>query len=246
MQRGISMKNILTCVLAALLSGCFLTAAMAENRFVLHDASQHYNFVIQLDTDCSPPAKEEYGTCEGPGMLVVSDKKNRSELQKIRMDNIFISFAGKDEPLVNSARMYDYQGVINVGDFDFDGHEDFAVQNGNNGPYGGPTYDVYLYSKAGNRFVLSESLTNLISETLGFFQVDSRQKLIKTSAKSGCCYHEYVEYKVVKGEPVPVYRVIEDALNSGDDEYVTVTKERFHDGRWHSTSEKIKIKEYYR
>ncbi len=240
------MKNMLICVLALLSALCFISAAVAENRFVLRDASQHYDFIIQLDNDCSSPGKEEYGSCEGPGMLLVYDKKSRSELQKIRMDNIFISFAGKGEPLVNSARLYDYQGVINVGDFDFDGHEDFAVQNGNNGPYGGPTYDVYLYSKASHMFMLSESLTRLVSETLGFFQVDSRQKLLKTSAKSGCCYHEYVEYKVIKGDPVPVYRVIEDAMNSGDGEYVTVTKERFYDGRWHSTSEKIKIEEYYR
>jgi len=240
------MKNILICVLALLSALCFVTAAMAENRFELRDASQRYDFIVQLDNGCSLPVKEEYGSCEGPCMLLIYDKKSRRELQKIRMDNIFISFAGKGEPLVNSARMYDYQGVINVGDFNFDGQEDFAVQNGNNGPYGGPTYDVYLYSTAMRKFALRESLTRLVSETLGFFQVDSRQKLLKTSAKSGCCYHEYVEYRVVKGDPVPVYRVIEDAMNSDAGDYVTVTKERFHDGRWHSTSEKIKIKEYYR
>jgi hypothetical protein len=84
------------------------------------------------------------------------------------------------KPLVNTARLYDLQGVINVADFDFDGHADFAVQNGNDGPYGGPTYSVYLYDNASKQFVLSDELSTLTSETLGMFQVDAKRKRLRT------------------------------------------------------------------
>ena len=70
--------------------------------------------------------------------------------------------------------MYDTQGTINVGDFDFDGEPDFAVQADERRPRtGGPTFRVFLFSKKLGRFVLSEPLSKLTEESLGFFEVDA-------------------------------------------------------------------------
>jgi hypothetical protein len=136
------------------------------------------------------------------------------------------------KPLVNSANLYDFQGVINVGDFNFDGREDFAIRNGNNGSYGGPTYDVYLSDRASGRFVFNEAMSELVMETLGFFEVDSRHKVIRTTAKSGCCYHEFTTYRVENNTPVAIANHIE-ALTA-DGTKMEIRDERFVNGKWQS------------
>ncbi|CAD5110596.1 XAC2610-related protein [Zestomonas carbonaria] len=90
-------------------------------------------------------------TCESSGQIAVAKKGQATAYQLIDLSNIFITIED-NKVLINSAKLYDYQGVINVGDFNFDGLEDFAVQNGNNGSYGGPSYDIFLYNKKKGNF----------------------------------------------------------------------------------------------
>jgi hypothetical protein len=117
---------------------------------------------------------------EGPASSTSSTSAASVAYQQLRLDNVYMAHGDNGKPLVNTARLYDLQGVINVADFDFDGHADFAVQNGNDGPYGGPTYSVYLYDNASKQFVLSDELSTLTSETLGMFQVDAKRKRLRT------------------------------------------------------------------
>lgn len=198
------------------------------------NASKKYDFVIQLQNYCIPSG-DSY-TCSSAGLLQVLKKGTAVVLQNIPLETIFLSFE-KQKLLVNSAALYDYQGAINVGDFNFDGQEDFAVQNGNNGSYQGPSYDVFLFSKG--QFHYSKELSELIESTLGFFGFDTKRKRLTTFAKSGCCYHETTVYKVVKNKPVAVVRFVDDARS--DDGQGFVTEEHFVNGKW-----KIKHKERYR
>jgi hypothetical protein len=94
--------------------------------------------------------------------------------------------------------MYDDQSVVYYEDFNFDGHKDFALQDGRSSCYGGASYRVYLYQKG--RFVQDKALTKLAQEKCGMFDVDSHKKTIETMAKSGCCYHEYDTYGYQKGK----------------------------------------------
>ena len=246
------LNKIITILLSTLLSTSFLLfsatkAPLAKelNSFQINSASGKYDFTIQFDKDCDQNNKETMGSCEGSGAVTVLAKSSKRQLQTFRMENIFLSFTDKSEPLINSAELYEYQGVINVGDFNFDGHEDLAIQNGNNGSYGGPSYDVYLYNPASRKFVLNEPLTNLILETLGFFQLDTSKKPIKTAAKSGCCYHESVEYRIKGNRLEPIHRIIEDATDPNS-EYVTISEEELVNGKWRSRTEKKLIKNYYK
>ena len=52
--------------------------------------------------------------------------------------------ADSGEARVNTAQLYDYQGTIVVDDYNFDGREDLAAQTGQDGPYGGPTFSIFL------------------------------------------------------------------------------------------------------
>lgn len=186
-------------------------------------------------------------TCEGPAFLGIQRAGNNEVAQAIYLPNVFLTRQENGEPLVNSARLYDYQGVINAGDFNFDGQPDFAVQNGNRGSYGGPSYDVFLFDARWQRFIYSPELSALTLENLGFFDIDGKRKRLITFSKSGCCYHEKSEYVMEANRPVEVKREIEDAAGgSGDPEMVLLSTEELVDGQWKTTSSrKVPFKEIY-
>lgn len=203
-------------------------------------AAPGYDFLLDMQ-----PCSEQ--TCEGPAYLGIQRKGSNAVLQAIYLPNVFLTRQDNGEPLVNSARLYDYQGVINSGDFNFDGQTDFAVQNGNRGSYGGPSYDVFLFDAPRQRFIHSPALSTLTLENLGFFDVDKERKRLTTFAKSGCCYHEKSEYIVKANQPLAVKREIEDAAGgSGDPEMVLLSTEELVDGKWQTTSSrKVPFKELY-
>lgn len=202
--------------------------------FKLTQASRSFDFVIRMFPITPGP---DDTTREGPGRVLIFAKGSATPLQIIVMDNIFASLDKGGQPLTNTAKLYDYQGLINVGDFNFDSHEDFAIQNGNDGAYGGPSYNVYLYSPSTDRFQLSQSMTDLIASTLGFFAVDTDKKLLTTLSKDGCCFHTTTTYTVVHDNPIPVSRETQDATKS--DKYVLVTTQRMVNGKWQGKSKRV-------
>ena len=157
---GSSRIGCLACVLAALVwtdagrTQCRPdVSGSREVQYRLTAVSREFDFVIHLRPDLKQRAGEEIeGYCEAPGEVIIYRKGSTKPLQTIGMRDIFVSLKNSGEPLTNSAQLYDDQGVVNAGDFNFDGHEDFAVQNGNHGPYGAPSYDVYLFSPVKGQF----------------------------------------------------------------------------------------------
>ena len=201
--------------------------------FRLNAIAKQHDFVLRMLEACPAQSDKEDTTCEGPAQLLIHDKGQRAVRQVINLPKVFVTLPkGSKGPLVNSAHLYDYQGVINVGDFNFDGQEDFGIQTGNEGSYGGPSYDIYLFNAQAQRFVPNSEMTGLIQETLGFFEVDAKNKRLRTWAKSGCCYHERTVYAVEHDVPVAVERRIDDAQGPGDKMKVTV--ETLVNGKWRS------------
>ena len=139
--------------------------------------------------------------------------------------------------IVNDDGLYDLQGTIIVGDFDFDGREDFAVQIDQSGPYGGPTFAVFLRSATRRRFVRSEPLSRLTQETLGFFRSTPRGTVYSRRRRAAAAFHVFEEHEVVDRRPRVVERVTEDALRG--DGFVVVTEERRVGGRWHKTVRRV-------
>jgi uncharacterized protein YecT (DUF1311 family) len=206
----------------------FVTAADAKGaHFDIKNASKTHDFVIRMMKPCDPPGADG-GSCEGPGIVEISAKGAAQPAETIVMENIFVSLTKQAKPLTNSAALYDYQGVINTGDFNFDGVEDFAIQNGNEGSYGGPSYDVYLGS-AGGTHAYNGPLSDLIQQSLGFFTVDAKAKTLATFSKDGCCHHEFTVYGVAYDKPEPVSRTVEDADSETTGK---TTEERMVNGSW--------------
>jgi hypothetical protein len=125
------------------------------------------------------------------------------------------------------------ESVIAFEDFDFDGAKDFAIMDGRNSCYGGPSYRVFLSRKRG--FVESKGFTRLAqAEYCGLFQVDRPKRRIHAMTKSGCCWHEYTTFAVVNGDPVAVEIVTESV---SPDDQLTITTQRVVNGKWKTTSE---------
>lgn len=198
----------------------------------LQRASKNYDFLLTLDEPCSEQ------TCESSGSLAVLRKAADKPLQIIALPGVFLSRSDNGEPLVNSAQLYGYQGVINVGDFNFDGAEDFAVQNGNHGSYGGPSYDVFLYDQRQQAFRYAHAMSELIASTLGFFAVDEQTQRLETFAKSGCCWHRTSRYQVESNVPHEIWRMTEGATNDGGEGGMLVETEEWKDGEWRVVSSK--------
>jgi hypothetical protein len=134
-------------------------------------------------------------------------------------------------PKANITRRYDDQSVINFGDFNFDGYEDVAICDGNNGGYGSTSYQVYLYSKRLGRYVHDPAFSELAQGTsLGMFETDEAKKIHYVYSKSGCCEHWTEGYDVPRGKPRKVYEH-RTSLIFPDGHYEITTKKLIR-GRW--------------
>lgn len=225
-------------ILALLLTIFSASGVSAQKTFLLKDASKNYDVKIKI-TKC------EDDICEGKAAVEILKKNGPAVVQTIAMPNLYLELNEDQKPTANLIELYgmNNSGVI-FDDFNFDGAEDLALRNGNEGAYGGPSYDVFLAAKPNNKFVKNAALTKLASENLGMFEIDKQKKTIETLNKSGCCWHQTTRYKVVNNRPVKVYVFTEDAADGGDK--VKLITETLVAGKWKKTFKTALTKDYYK
>ncbi len=227
------MKNIL--ILIFLLT----STAFAQHTFELKDASKYFDVKVQV-------AECDSSSCRGAATFSFYKKGGTKAYQVIKLPDSYVQLGDDDgKPLVNTTRLYDDQSIVNVNDFNFDGMEDVAICDGTNGSYNGPSYRVYLSSKAAGKFVFNQKFTDLAYH-LGMFEVDKKKKELEIFDKSGCCWHITERYKVVANRPVKVYELVEDA--TGFDEkknmrIVTTTTKTLLGGKWKTTVKTERVKD---
>ncbi|MFO0547290.1 MAG: hypothetical protein U0271_02820 [Polyangiaceae bacterium] len=124
------------------------------------------------------------------------------------------------------------------GDFNFDGHEDFAVNDADSGSYGSPSYAVFLYQPRRKAYVLSPELSRLTEESLGFPTVDSSKRRLMASSKSGCCIHWHSEYAVVGDVPLRMKTVTDE--DSANGSCLVTTELRGKDGAWRQSRRSLR------
>src|ERR1700754_1111706 len=93
-----------------------ITASATDSQKIeIRNASKTYDFVLAITPN---KAESDAHSLEGPGTITIRDKRNRRPPQTLSVENISVVFAedGKS-PLVNTAPLYSYQGVLQVGDF---------------------------------------------------------------------------------------------------------------------------------
>jgi hypothetical protein len=145
------------------------------------------------------------------GWVGIYNKKSKKELIKIYSDELTFELH-KGKVLANIKELhYGEQSQILYEDYNFDGIKDFAIMNGQNSCYHGPSFEIYLATNKG--FKYSDSFTELAQEYCGMFDVNYKTKTISTMTKSGCCWHQYSEFKVEKNSPYPI-KIVEEGLNT--------------------------------
>jgi hypothetical protein len=200
------------------------SSVFAQKTFELKNASKYFDIKIRV-------AKCDDEFCRGPATFGFYKKGLTAPYQLINLPRTLIQLGNNGKPLVNDTLLYDEQSVVNVGDFNFDGMEDIALCDGENGSYGGPSYRVYLSSKIGGKFVYSAALSKLGSH-LGMFTIDKKNKTLETFDKSGCCWHITERYKVINDRPVKVFEEVEDATADPNGKRVKVTTKKLLAGKW--------------
>lgn len=136
------------------------------------------------------------------GWIAIYEKKTNKQLIKVVSDELALSLHdGKAIANIKSLP-YGEQSLIMYEDFNFDNKEDFAIEDGQNSCYHGPSFKIYLASGSG--FVFSKPFTRLAQEYCGMFNVDYHEKKIFTMTKSGCCYHEFSDFIVENNKPKAV------------------------------------------
>lgn len=203
----------------------------AQKTFVLKDASKYFDIKISV-------AKCEDGFCSGKTSFSFYKKGGTTPYQVINLPDTQIQLDENGKAQANISMLYDNQSAVNIGDFNFDGMEDVAVCDGANGSYGGPSYQVYLSSKAAGKFVFNKEFTDL-GKHLGMFEVDAKKKVLRIFDKDGCCWHVTEEYSVVGGKPVKVFVEEEDATIK-DETKVKVTTKTLVNGKWQTKVKYVK------
>ncbi|HEY0458573.1 MAG TPA: hypothetical protein VGC97_05425 [Pyrinomonadaceae bacterium] len=213
----------------------------AQKTFLFKNESKIYDVKVRVENCGTEFAKL---ICNSKGTFYLLKKNSGQVFQTIEMEETFLSLEGK---MVEKGDITEALGNDNLGvyftDYNFDGIEDLGVSNGNYVPYGGVSYDVYLFSKAKGKFVKSEELSNLETENMSV-EIDKKLKIIETHTKSGCCWHESARYRFAGNRLQKFYVFTEDATLGS--KWMELVTKRLVGGKWRTTTKRVLIKQYYK
>ncbi len=178
--------------------------AFGQKTFEVQDFSKDYYGKVYLENPSEVFSQ---------GWVAIYDKKTNKQLIKVESEELISETAEDGKIKANVKELpYGEQSLIIYDDFNFDGIKDFAVMDGQNSCYHGPSFQIYLGGKIKSRFVLSKSFTRLAQEYCGMFDIDKTTKKISTMTKSGCCWHQFSEFIVVNNVLKAVKIVEEDGM----------------------------------
>jgi len=174
----------------------------AQTEYVIDNFSEKYYAKLTIDKGFEDDVFKQ-------GNIRVFNKSTKTEIIKIESEEFTIFFDEEGNINSNIVQLpYGEQSNIICDDFDFDGVKDLAIMDGQFGCYHGPSFQVYL--EKNNNLVHSPEFTELAHGYCGMFETDHKSKVIRTMTKSGCCWHEFSEFKVVNGIPKPTVIVVEE------------------------------------
>jgi hypothetical protein len=198
-------------ILTAILISVFATTlSLAQTVFTVDNLSKQYYGKIQISDTSEVFSK---------GWVAIYDRKTNKQLIRVVSDELAMSLH-KGKAIANIKSLpYGEQSLIMYDDFNFDGKKDFAVCDGQNSCYHGPSFKIYLANA--NSFLYSKEFTRLAQEYCGMFHADPKTKKIHTMTKSGCCWQEASEFIVVNNKP----KAIRISTYEQDRQFHTFTEE---------------------
>lgn len=123
--------------------------------------------------------------CQGRAKVSILSLETREKIVELDSADFGISVNSNSSSNEASFIATDNSAIV-IGDFNFDGHDDVAIQNGYNGSYGYASYDVYTYDTGKRIYSLNLELTRLTAgEYLGMFHVDIKRRRLLAYNKAG-------------------------------------------------------------
>ena len=195
------MKNLLWLLLILISTG----VVSGQKTFAVQDFSKDFYGKVFYEQPSEVFSK---------GWVAIYEKKTNRQLIKVVSEELSTPDEEDGKVKANVKELpYGEQSLIMYEDFNFDSIKDFAIMDGQNSCYHGPSFQVYLGTKVKNKFVLNKAFTTLAQEYCGMFEVDAEKKTLSTMVKDGCCWHQFSEYIVVGNAPKAVKIIEEDARN---------------------------------
>src|SRR5690606_16595219 len=172
----------------------------AQNQFpiAIEDFSEEFKAVIALN-EKDTIVSNAYDEFKPEYVVKVTNKKTNSiALEAYSSDFPDYLFNEKNEAIPNIKELpHGSQSVLIYEDVNFDGIKDFAIMNGYFSCYSGPNFDIFLVDK-NRKITYSEAFSELSCLYCGMFQVDEETKSMHTMTKSGCCWHQFSEFKIIE------------------------------------------------
>ncbi len=177
---------------------------LGQETFDVQDFSDDYYGKVYL---------EQPNEVFSKGWVAIYRKKTEKLLFKVQSEELAVDF-DNGKVRTNILQLpYGEQSVIIYDDFNFDGQKDFAVMDGQNSCYHGPSFKIFLATKSKSRFSLNKSFTELSQNNCGMFNVVPEKKQLTTMTKSTCCWHQYSTYIIQNNKPKAI-EVIEETYAS--------------------------------
>ncbi len=203
------------------------TLTFSQHIFTVDDFSKDYYGKISIEDTSEAFSK---------GWIAIYEKKTNKELIKVTSDELAPSLTN-GQLKSNMRKLYNEQSLIIYNDFNFDGINDFAIEDGQNSCYHGPSFQIYLgHLGRTNEFTYNEDFTRLAQDYCGMFEVNRKEKKINTMTKSGCCWHQYSEFIIENNKPKAV-KILEEDLTSKFP-YSFITKQIWNGKKMIKTTEK--------
>lgn len=225
-------------VSSVLLSTALVAPAMAEPRaFSVNDRSGQYLVEVLFPE----PSEDPHRLAQA--FFTVRDSKTLEVLQQLQTPagNVPVDRNGKvDNWLLGP------QSLLYFDDFNFDGHQDLAIRNGNHpDAIYTPTFDVYLQDPRKTQWMLNPALTTLAKEdSKGMFSVSPLDGVLLSQTDRDCCWSRATHWKMRGDALVLLYSDTEEKIQptepgentSMPSGYTLRTTGELKDGQWREQS----------
>ncbi|AUC77057.1 XAC2610-related protein [Olleya sp. Bg11-27] len=188
-----------------ILFNLYSIGVFSQTDYQITGFSEHYTGLLTIDKGFEEDVFKK-------GSISIFKTDTTKSIITIQSEELTIDFDTDGNIQTNVLEIpYGNQSIIIAKDFNFDGLPDLAIMDGQNSCYHGPSFQIYL--QTGDRLKHSPEFTRLAQDYCGMFFIDYDNQTIHTSTKSGCCWHQYSEFKVEYNAPVAV-KILEIGLSA--------------------------------
>ena len=209
-------------------------SAFSQTTFVIKNASKVFDVQVKV-------AKCDDLSCSGNVSFAIYNKRGFKPFQTIHLKETQMSLDDNGKPEIASVKekKNGKWSSVYFNDFDFDGFEDLAVADGDNGGYRGTSYSIYLFDRNRKRFIFSPSFTRLgQGPYIGIPETNKKDRTLYVFWKSGAGFHQIERYAVSQKRPRKIYEYSENSMIGNGNRYITTKK--LINGRWRIWEKTVK------